>query len=678
MPSPNHTSAQPPNQTPNRPPVPDVLIVSYRRADLLARCLETVAAHLPTAWVRVWDNRSDGTPAVRELADHRPEVDWVFCDDNVGFAAAVNGLMRRVTAPTALLLNPDAALLSDLDRTRRTLADDPQVAAAGPNIAEAGQRVWDNAHREPTWVRHLVSYAGWDERVRRFAPVSMAYRDRPIDVSGYLTGAALLISMDSWRAVGEFDERYFLYGEEADWCHRARRRGLRLVSVGEPGVEHAAAGTVSDEVRARGRSDVLLAQSRVRYIRDQQGATAARAYRAGAAVLERTQRSKRRVRAAERAAGFTPAARPPAPDIIVTTPTLGFGGAERQRVVLVNGLAAAGERVQLRAVQGFGPLAADLSGAVQRVAAPYTQVSRDAGRCTLLVTGTSRIELAFGLAWRTANLPHGRWVVANHQPAEADRPVFPAPVAAPMCLADGMIYLSVDHREAHRRHQRLDRGRWWIVPNGIDVEAVAGPHRPRPPRQPRPGPIRLVTASRLAAVKQVDLLVGAVGEGLDDLDWTLDVWGEGPDRDALTAAVAGLPPAVADRVRLRGWCADVPGMLREADVFCLPSRAEAQPMTVLEAMACGTAVVAHPVAAVPEMLQDGLAGYLVSPPTLQRWREVLREVVTDDAGRRRTVARAADRVRQRYSLEAMIEGYRRVRDEAVGDAGRHRRLVSDR
>lgn len=625
--------------------------------------------------MRVWDNQSDGTPAVRELAGRRPDIDWVFCDDNVGFAAAVNGLMRRVTAATALLLNPDAALLSDLFRTRRTLADDPQVAAAGPNVTEAGQRVWDNAHREPTWLRHLVSYAGWDERVGRFAPVSMAYRDRPIDVSGYLTGAALLIAMDAWRAVGEFDERYFLYGEEADWCHRARRRGLRLVSVDEPGVEHAAAGTVSDEARARGRSDMLPAQSRVRYIRDQQGAAAARAYRAGAAVLERTQRSKRRVRAAERAAGLVPTARPPAPDIIVTSPTLGFGGAERQRVALVNGLAAAGDRVQLRALQGFGPLAADLSPRVQRVSAPYTQVSRDAGPRTLLVTGTSRIELAFGLAWRAANLPHGRWIVANHQPAEADRAVFPAPVAATMCLADGMIYLSGDHREAHLRHQRLDRGRWWVVPNGIDVEAVAGRRQePRPPS----GPIRLVTASRLAAVKQVDLLVRAVGEGLDDLDWTLDVWGEGPDRDTLAAAVAGLPPAVAERVRLRGWCADVPAMLRSADVFCLPSRAEAQPMTVLEAMACGTAVAAHPVAAVPDMLHDGLAGYLVEPPTPQRWREVLREVLTDEAGRQGAVARAADRVRRRYSLDAMIGGYRSVRDEVAGVAGRHRRVVSSK
>lgn len=107
-------------------------------------------------------------------------------------------------------------------------------------------------------------------------------------------------------------------------------------------------------------------------------------------------------------------------------------------------------------------------------------------------------------------------------------------------------------------------------------------------------------------------------------------------------------------------------MLREADVFCLPSRAEAQPMTVLEAMACGAAVVAHPVAAVPEMIAGGTAGYLVAPPTPQRWREVLREVITDDAGRARTAARASDRVRERYSLVAMIDGYLHVRDEMLG------------
>lgn len=634
-------------------PVPDVLVVSYRRADLLESCLDSITEHLPTARVHVWDNHSEGSEAVRALAGSREQVDWVFSETNVGFAAAVNGLMRRVRGEQALLLNPDALLQGDLTGCRTVLRDEPDVAAAAPNVVEEGRRPWDNAHREPTWVRHLVSYAGWEERLGRFGPVSLAYRDRPLDVEGYLTGACLLLSVEAWRAVGEFDERYFLYGEEADWSHRARRRGLRLVSVDEPGVVHTAAGTVSDHSTGLSRSDELLAQSRRRYVRDQQGTVAAGLFTAGARVLERTQRSKRdrpRPRYVEPEG-------PPA-DVVITTPTLGVGGAERQRVALANGLCRRGELVEVRALQSWGPLRADLDEQVRRRLAPYTSVARDAGPRTLLVTGTSRIELAYGAAWRARNYPNGRWVVAHHRPPLDDAAVFSPAVAALIRRADGAIYLSESHHRQHARRQRLDRGRRWAVPNGIEIADEA-------PRAPRAGgPVRLVTASRLAPVKQVDRLVRLLAEGdedsLVDLDWTLDIWGEGPARNEVEEAVS---PRIADRVALRGWCHDVPAMLRDADVLCLPSRAEAQPMVVLEAMAVGVPVVASPVAAVPEMLADGNAGWLVEPPTDAEWRRTLRRVIENPDERARVADRARRRVEDRYSASAMIDGYQRVRDE---------------
>ncbi len=641
-------------------PLPEVLVVSYRRPDLLRRCLDSVMRHLAGARVHVWDNASDDSADIAALAEEFPRVDWRFSDDNVGFAAAVNALMRGVQGPTALLLNPDAQLLSDLSGCRNVLEQDHTVAAAAPNVEEAGHRLWDNAHREPTWVRHLVSYAGADERLHRFAPVSMTYRDRPLDVDGYLTGAALLVSTGAWRAVGEFDERYFLYGEEADWCHRARRRGLRLVSVDEPGVRHEAAGTVSDQRAGVTRSQLLLRESRLRYVEDQEGRLAAGALGAGMKVLERLQRSKRDSGAAVREAHRRERERrrADAPAFVVTTPTLGVGGAERQRVALANGLVAAGETVQLRALQALGPLAAGVDRAVDVARVPFTDVDACAGERTLLVTGTSRIEVAHGAAWRARNYPRGRWVVAHHNPADEDGPVFAAPVAALIRRADGAIYLSESHRRDHRRHQRLDSGRWWVVPNGIDVEGF-GP----PASRSVTGPVRLVTASRLTPVKQVDLLIRALGEGLDDLNWTLDVWGEGPSRPDLEAGLALRSP----RITLRGWCTDVPAMLAQADVLCVPSRAEAQPMSILEAMAAGVTVVANPVAAIPEMLDHG-AGRLVVPPDEEGWRVALREVIADPSLRRSLAAAGYQRVKRRYSQEAMVDGYRAVRDDLFGPA----------
>lgn len=622
------------------PPSPDVLVVSYRRADLLEKALASVRRQLPGSQVYVWDNRSDGSDAVHRLSESWPDVDWSFHEENIGFAAAVNRLARASSSPTFFLLNPDAELIGDLSGCRRALLD-PGVAAAAPWMQDGRHEPWDNAHREPNLVRTLVSYAGWENRLGRRAPLSMTYAEQPHDVDGYLTGAGLLISRNAWRAVGEFDEQFFLYGEEADWCRRAIQRGYRLRSVPEPGILHEAAGTVSDVASGTSRSAQLLHENRRRYLRRHHGQAAERAFSIGAAVIEHAQPSKRRARRAT------------APEFVITSPTLDFGGAERQRVALANGLAAAGERVVLRLLQGEGGLRDHVLPSVEVRVAPFHDVARDAGRRTLLVTGTTRIEVAYGAAWRTLNMPNGRWVVANHHPAAPDRGVFPASDAALMRRSDGMLYLADIHRQEHLMHQELDRGRFWLVPNGIDVARFDD----REPGSPT-GPPTLVSVGRLAEVKQVPLLVQAVCE-LQDLDWKLDIWGDGPDRERIAATI---PPELSERIRLRGWCTDVPSVLAEADLFCTASRFEAQPMAILEAMAAGVPVASSPVASVPEMLAGG-AGEVIDPNTRENWAERLRRLLSD-RGRLTELGRAGrDRVLERYTEETMIQNYRRVRDE---------------
>lgn len=625
---------------------PDVIVVSYRRPDLLDRCLSSARSQLPGAQIHVWDNRSNDSDAIRELAARHPDVDWHFCDENLGFAAAVNRLMARVEGGSALLLNPDAVLLSDLAGTRAALAD-PTVAAAAPRITDGDHRPWDNAHREPTLVRELVSYAGWDDRLGRRPLVSALYSDAPEAVSGYLTGACLLISMDAWRNVGTFDERYFLYGEEADWCARARRRGYVLRSVDEPGVEHSAGGTVSDQPTGMSRSRELLDENRRRYLTDHHGKAAGLVFAGVTAAMNRIQPSKARARAAHRAAA--------ADDFVITTPTLDFGGAERQRVQLANALARRGFSVTLRVLQHSGGMADAVDSAVKMVVQDYRRVRRDAGPNTVLVTGTTKIEAAYGLAWRTLNRPHGRWVAANHT-GVTGRQTFTADKRIMLRASDGIIYLANSHREEHHKQADLDRGRFWIIPNGVPVRAQA------PTRRAPDGTVRFIVASRLEPFKQIDMLVRAFSQGMDHLDWSLDIWGDGPHREEIERAI---PERLREHIRMRGWCSDVPGELARSDVYCMPSRSEAQPMVILEAMEAGICVASSPVASVPEVLQNG-AGVLVDPPTEEQWRSIMQRLVTDVDFREETARAGRRRAQALYSIDAMTDRYVAMREEILG------------
>ena len=633
------------------PPSPAVLIVSYRRADLLRQCLESAARALPASRVHVWDNRSDGTDAIRELAEQFAQVDWHFCEENLGFAAAVNQLVERSEGTTFLLLNPDAQLVGDLAGCRGLLASDSTVAAAAPLIAEAGDdQGWSNAHREPSLLRQITSYAGADARVGHHPRLSLTYGERPTSVDGYLTGACLLISRAAWGRVGPFDERYFLYGEEADWQRRARDRGYRIELVDEPGVVHSAGGTVSDDSAAARASLDRLNAARRRYLDDHHGRAAAVAFDAATRVLDRVQRSKRGLRTPDPNA---------TPRFIITTPTLEFGGAERQRVTLANALVACGCDVELRILQRTGPLGQQVDPRVRITIAPYRVVRAAPPGRTLLVTGTTLIEVAYGLAWRRRNAGRGRWVVANHKPAEPDRGAFPARPASVMRFADGMIYLSQSHRADHIRHQHIDRGRYWVIPNGIDLATIS------PQRELRAddGRVRVVSIGRLVEWKQNDVLINAVAAMADDPRWVLDIWGDGPDRDRLAALI---PAALADRVVLRGWCHDVNHALGSADIFAMASRSEAHPMAVLEAMAGGVPVICAPAGSLADVVEDG-AGILVDPPTHEAWVSALGWLIGDSAIRRTLAEAGRRRVLDRYTVETNTDAYLAVWREMCAD-----------
>jgi glycosyltransferase involved in cell wall biosynthesis len=620
---------------------PAIVIVSYRRADLLRQCLESAAATLPASAVHVWDNRSDGTDEIRALAEQFVDVDWHFCDENLGFAAAVNRLAERSSGSTFLLLNPDAQLIGDLSGCRTLLATDTAVAAAAPLIAEAGDdQGWSNAHREPSLLRQITSYAGVDARVGHHPRLSLTYGERPSAVDGYLTGACLLISRAAWERVGPFDERYFLYGEEADWQRRARNRGYRIELVDEPGVVHSAGGTVSDDPAAARMSLDRLNAARRRYLADHHGRAAAVAFDAATRVLDRVQRSKRALRAP------APGAKP---RFIITTPTLEFGGAERQRVTLANALVARGCDVELRILQRTGPLGQQVDPRVHVTVAPYRVVRAAPPGQTLLVTGTTLIEVAHGMAWRRRNGDRGRWVVANHKPAEPDQGAVPARPAYVMRFADGMIYLSDSHRADHIRRQRIDRGRYWVIPNGIDLSTIV----PRTDPRSDDGLVRIVSIGRLVEWKQNDVLIDAVAALADDPRWALDIWGDGPDRDRLAATI---PPALSDRVVLRGWCHDVNAALGTADIFAMASRSEAHPMAVLEAMAARVPVICAPAGSLADVVESG-AGVLVDPPAHAAWVSQLAALIEDPARRAALADAGRARVLDRYTVETNTDAY---------------------
>ncbi len=114
---------------------------------------------------------------------------------------------------------------------------------------------------------------------------------------------------------------------------------------------------------------------------------------------------------------------------------------------------------------------------------------------------------------------------------------------------------------------------------------------------------------------------------------------------------------VDDRFHLLGLRSDIANVLAGADVFVLPSLAEGVPLALLEAMLAGRPVVATSVGEVPIVLDGGRAGLLVHSEDAPALATALSSLLSDPALARRVSAAALQRATERYTLDAMMEGY---------------------
>ncbi len=213
-------------------PTVSVIVVSYNTCAMTLRCLQSIADETSTPHeVLVVDNASaDGSAAA--IAQEFPTVRLFTEDINHGFARGCNLAARRARGRYILLLNPDTVVLDGaIDRLIEFAERRPDRGMWG------GRTLYDDLRLNPTncWRKMTL----WTITARTFGLDSMFPRSDVFNREGYggwdrnteravdiITGCFLLIERSTWDALGGFDERYVMYGEEADLFRRAEALGV--------------------------------------------------------------------------------------------------------------------------------------------------------------------------------------------------------------------------------------------------------------------------------------------------------------------------------------------------------------------------------------------------------------------------------------------------------------------
>ncbi len=242
-----------------------IIVVTYNSARHIASALDSLPAAAEGLRIRclVVDNDSqDDTAAIVRARD---DAVLIEAGGNLGYAGAIN-LGRASCGPCSsmLILNPDVMLETGAITRLHEALGKPGVGIAVPRLLNEDGSLFLTLRREPSPTRALGDAIfgarvpwrpGWvGETVRN----PRAY-DSPQNVA-WAGGAVMLVSAECDRAVGGWDDRFFLYSEETDFATRARRCGYRIRYVPAARVRHEDGGS--------GRSPTLgalLAVNRIRY-----------------------------------------------------------------------------------------------------------------------------------------------------------------------------------------------------------------------------------------------------------------------------------------------------------------------------------------------------------------------------------------------------------------------------
>jgi N-acetylglucosaminyl-diphospho-decaprenol L-rhamnosyltransferase len=256
-----------------------VVIVSFEAREALLTALASLRAHvsLPVEVIVVDNASTDGS--VEAVRAAHPEALVIDSADNVGFARACNQGWRASRAPCVLFLNPDAEVTPGAVETLARLVEErPEVGAVGPLTRNGRGTIQVSTGPDLTPLaerrqRRLV------RGVARHHPGALAEAEAlhtREHEPAWVSGSCLMARRAALEAVGGFDDRFFLYEEDADLCRRMRAAGWRIVFTPAAEVRHALGRSMAEAPR---RARFEYHRSHLLYYRTHSGPVAQAALR---------------------------------------------------------------------------------------------------------------------------------------------------------------------------------------------------------------------------------------------------------------------------------------------------------------------------------------------------------------------------------------------------------------
>ncbi|MFQ5797956.1 MAG: glycosyltransferase family 2 protein [Bacteroidota bacterium] len=232
--------------------VVSIILVNHNTREILRKCLSSIgkqAKGIAYEIILVDNNSTDGSAEMvqREF----PAVRLIRNSENRGFAAANNQGISRACGDYTLLLNSDTEVLDGaIQRTVEFMERHPKASIVGCRLLNRDGTLQPSCRSFPS-VLNLFTESFFlyliFKRSKFFGKYYMSFFNhgsiREVDV---VKGAYMMIRKEVFDRVGLFDESYFMYAEEMDFCYRAKKSGHKVFFYPGSQVIHLGGGSIAD------------------------------------------------------------------------------------------------------------------------------------------------------------------------------------------------------------------------------------------------------------------------------------------------------------------------------------------------------------------------------------------------------------------------------------------------
>lgn len=231
----------------------NIVVVNYFMKDDIVRTVDSLARDIRDCpydvQITIVDN-SENKDGIRESLAHRfPGVAYIDCGKNIGFGKGNTVGFQSTSARYYFALNRDTTIPEGSKTIERIVAfmdAHPKIGCIGPKLLNTDGTLQYSCYRfdlpsiliKPLkQIQFDKKYAWVKKRTDRLLMKDFDHnKTLPVD---WVLGAAMVVRNDVVRDIGWFDGRYFMYFEDADWCHRMWEAGWPVYYVHDIEIMHA-------------------------------------------------------------------------------------------------------------------------------------------------------------------------------------------------------------------------------------------------------------------------------------------------------------------------------------------------------------------------------------------------------------------------------------------------------